>query len=106
MLLVSCGKPKDTVATVTVLDAGNLPVAGATVKVVGYDSFGNNPGVIDRETTTDANGKAIFNFNDLYKRGSAGFAVLEIEAEKGAMMGDGIIKVEEEKNNEQTITIQ
>lgn len=102
----SCGKPKDTVAIVTVVDVNGAPVAGALVHLIGYDSMGNEGGRIDVEATTDASGKATFNFNDLYKRGSAGFAVLEIEASKAAMLGDGIIKVEEEKTNEATVTIQ
>ncbi|MBX7095929.1 MAG: hypothetical protein K1X56_14500 [Flavobacteriales bacterium] len=103
---VSCGKSGDTTATITVLDAGGLPVPGALVNVVGYDSYGYNSGRIDRETQTDGNGKAVFNFNDLYQRGAAGFAVLEITATKAGLTGDGIIKVEEEKNNEATVSIQ
>lgn len=106
IMFSSCGKSGDTIATVTILDGAGVPVAGALVNVVGEDSNGDNPGVIDRESTTDASGKAIFNFNDLYKRGSGGFAVLKVYASKDAMSGDGIIKVEEQKNNEGTVTIQ
>lgn len=104
--LFSCGKSGDTTATITVLDASGLPVPGALVNVVGYDSYGYNSGRIDRETQTDGNGKAVFNFNDLYERGAAGFAVLEITVEKGGLTGDGIIKVEEETNSEATVSIQ
>jgi len=104
--LTSCGKQGDTIATIKVVDASGVAVPGALVHVVGYDSYGYNSGVIDRETTTDANGNAVFNFNDLYKRGSAGFAVLEIEASKAGLVGEGIIKVEEEENSEATIAIQ
>lgn len=102
----SCGKPKDTIAIITVVDVNNAPVAGALVNLIGYDSQGQEGGRINVEATTDPNGKATFNFNDLYKRGSAGFAVLEIEVSSGSMVGTGIIKVEEEKTNESTVTIQ
>lgn len=106
LTLGSCGKKGDTLATIKVLDVNNEPVAGALVKVKGYDSNGVNPGNLDRETTTDGNGNAVFNFNDMYKRGSAGFAVLEIEASKNGMLGTGIIKVEDQVNNEATVAIQ
>ncbi len=106
MLVVSCGKPADTTAVVKVITRGGAPVSGATVHVIGVDSYGNNGGRIDHTSTTDANGNATFNFNDLYKRGQAGFAVLEVRASKDTLIGEGIIKVEEEKKNEAQITLQ
>lgn len=106
MTLAACGKKGDTLATIKVLDANNNPVAGALVQVKGYDSNGVNPGNLDRQTTSDGNGNAVFNFNDQYKRGSAGFAVLEITASKTGMTGTGIIKVDDQVNNEATVTIQ
>lgn len=102
----SCSKAEDTIARITVVDANNLPVGGATVRVVGRDSDGNEPGRIDMESTTDASGIATFNFNDLFKRGAAGFAVLDVEVSKDALTGTGIIKVEEETTNEATVTVQ
>ncbi|HCA82864.1 MAG TPA: hypothetical protein DEP18_03690 [Flavobacteriales bacterium] len=109
LAVVSCGKSGDTTATITVLDVNNQPVPGALVRVVGYDSNGgcnSTPCRIDRETETNGSGQATFNFNDLYKRGAAGFAVLEVEASKNGMTGDGIIKVEEQVNNEAKVSIQ
>jgi hypothetical protein len=106
IMLGSCGKSGDTIAKVHIVDGTGTPVAGALVTLISYDSQGNNTGVIDREATTDATGTATFNFNDLYKRGQAGFAVLTIEASKDALVGDGIIKVEEETTSETTVTIQ
>jgi len=104
--LTSCDKQEDTIAKITVLDASNLPVGGATVRVIGRGSDGTDGGRIDMETTTDASGVATFNFNDLFKRGQAGFAVLDIEVDKGALTGTGIIKVEENTTNEATVTVQ
>jgi hypothetical protein len=88
------------------VDANNLPVGGATVRLIGRGSDGSEPGRIDVESTTDASGVATFNFNDLFKRGSAGFAVLDVEVTDGALSGTGIIKVEEETTNEATVTVQ
>ena len=102
----SCKKPADTVGVVTVVDSNNSPVNGASVKLLGVDSQGNPGGRIDVTETTGSDGKATFNFNDLYKRGEAGFTVLNIYAVKAdTITGSGIIKVEEEKTNEATVTI-
>ena len=62
----------------------------------------------DRTLYTDANGEVIFNFTDDFKLGQAGFAVLMLEAnsEDELLHAEGIIKVEEEKINEETLVIQ
>lgn len=102
----SCKKPGDTIGIVTVMDANNSPVSGATVKVLGVDSEGNPGGRIDIEETTGSDGKATFNFNDYYKRGQAGFTVLDVYAVKDTLAGKTIIKVEEEKTNEASVNIE
>ena len=102
----SCKKPGDTTAVITVVNSAGTPVSGATVYLIGVDSYGDPGGRIDEEASTDGTGKATFNFNDLYKRGEAGFAVLDVRVEKDTLYGTGIIKVEEEKTSEATITIQ
>jgi hypothetical protein len=104
--VTSCDKQEDTIAKITIVDASNLPVGGAVVRLVGRGSDGTDGGRIDVEATTDASGVATFNFNDLFKRGQAGFAVLDIEADKGFLVGTGIIKVEENMTNEATVTVQ
>lgn len=101
-----CKKPGDTVAVITVLNAAATPQVGATVTVLGVDSYGDPGGRIDYTASTDGNGKASFNFNELFKRGSAGFAVLDVRVEKDTLFGTGIIRVEEEKTNELTVEIQ
>lgn len=106
LVLISCGKEGDTIAKITVHDASGAPVSGAFVKVTGVDSQGENGGLIERDGTSDGTGVATFNFNDLYKRGQAGFAVLEVYAEKDSTWGEGIIKVEEETTSEATVVIQ
>lgn len=104
--VTSCDKKGDTIAQITVVDANNLPVGGALVNLIGRGSDGSDGGRIDVEVTTDASGVATFNFNDLFKRGQAGFAVLDIEVSKGSLSGTGIIKVEENVTNEATVTVQ
>jgi hypothetical protein len=104
--LTSCDKNEDTLARITVLDANGLPVSGALVNVIGRGSDGEDGGRIDMESTTGSDGVATFNFNELFKRGQAGFAVLDIEVQKDAMIGTGIIKVEENITNESTVSIQ
>jgi hypothetical protein len=47
-----------------------------------------------------------FDFSDFYEEGQAGFAVLDIEASKGSDEGEGIIKIEEKKVNEETVVIE
>ncbi|MEY4659245.1 MAG: hypothetical protein RJB36_1011, partial [Bacteroidota bacterium] len=42
----------------------------------------------------------------LYQLGQAGVAVLDIDAKKGNKSGAGIIKIEAEKVNEETVYIQ
>jgi hypothetical protein len=105
----SCKKDKETIATVLVLDADGDAVPGATVRLY------SNPSVLppppnelrfDTTAVTNGTGRATFNFSDFYKKGQAGFAVLDIQAFKGTLFGAGIIKIQEEETNEETVTIQ
>jgi hypothetical protein len=55
---------------------------------------------------TNANGVAVFNFNDVYQLGQAGVAVLNIDVQKDALTGQGIIKVEQEVTSKETVYVQ
>lgn len=102
-----CRKKKDTRAIIYVLDANNERVAGAEVVLKGESTVQNSPPVVLFDTTTsDGSGVAYFDFNDVYQLGQAGVAVLNIEARKDALSGEAIIKIEEEKDNEETVFIQ
>lgn len=96
----SCYKKKDTIANVTVLDSSSSPVVGTEVRLF----YGVNPDStrIDVQSTTGGGGTAVFNFNDVYKSGQGGFAVLDISI-GGVVVG--IIKIEEETTSEETVTI-
>jgi hypothetical protein len=100
----SCRKEKDTNAVVTVVDASENPVSGVAVRLYIQSASGPVREGIDVTETTNSSGVASFNFNDLYELGQAGFAVLDIDVKNGA--STGIIKIEEETDNEQTIVCQ
>ncbi len=105
---VGCRKKKDTSAKVYVKDASNNSVSNA--RVVLYPT-GTQPGgeinvnVYDT-SYTNPEGYATFHFNETYQLGQAGVVVLNIEATKDGSVGQGVIKVEEEVENETTVFIQ
>jgi hypothetical protein len=104
----SCYKKQPTIAHITVLTStppgpnspGPEPVGGAEVRL--FYGVNADSARIDKLGTTGADGIASFNFNDLYKSGQAGFAVLDIYV-GGVVVG--IIKIEEETISEETVSI-
>jgi protein involved in sex pheromone biosynthesis len=102
-----CRKKKDTLANIYVKDAANQPVEGCKVILKGVSTTNNPANVVLYDTAySDADGIASFNFNEEYKLGQAGVAVLNIDAKKNGLKGTGIIKIEEEVTNEETVFIQ
>jgi hypothetical protein len=105
----SCKKDKQTIATVLVVNDEGEPVPGASVRLYAVPSeTPPPPNEIRFDTTqiTNGTGKVTWDFSDFYEKGQAGFAVLDIEASKGALSGEGIIKIEEEETTEETIVIE
>jgi hypothetical protein len=103
----SCRKKEDTIAKITVRDTANVLVPGATVILYGESTTDPIQPVIRRDTvTTNSSGVATVNYNETYQLGQAGVAVLNISAEKGALYGEGIIKIEEEVESTATVFIQ
>lgn len=105
--LVACRTKGSTIAKIYVRDAANSPVAGATVAIYGQSTT-NQPSsvVLYDTTTTNSAGEAIFNFDDVYQLGQAGVAVLNIDVHGSGMVGQGIIKIEQEVTSEETVFIQ
>lgn len=105
--MAGCNKKKDTIAKIFVFNAANQPVDGCQVVLYGQ-STENKPANVNLFDTTQTNssGEAIFNMNDVYKKGMAGVAILNIDARKNGLVGQGIIKVEEEVTSEATVYIQ
>jgi hypothetical protein len=106
-ILAGCNKKKDTIAKVYVRDSLGLAVPGCQVVLFGK-STENKPANVNLFDTTQTNssGEATFNMNDVYKKGMAGVAILNIEAKKNGLKGEGIIKVEEEVTSKATVFIQ
>ena len=115
----SCRKEKDTIATVLIVDSANNPKAGVFVRVYCPDATCDKAGSTlgentNRTATTGADGKITFNYTEDFQLGQAGFAVLDVavyltEAAMDAYSPTettGVIKIEEEVENEQTIICQ
>ena len=105
--LMGCNKKKDTIAKIYIRNADNALVSGARVILFGQSSEGKQ-GKVNVSDTTKSNsaGEAIFNLNEVYQKGQAGVAVLNISASLGTATGSGIIKVVEEVTSEETVFIQ
>jgi hypothetical protein len=103
-----CKKEKDTTAVITVQDSTGAPVGGASVKLFAnpVDPLMPDYSRLTKEGVTNASGQVLFDYSEFYKRGQAGFAVLDIHAQKDTLAGDGIIRIEEEQNNEETVVIE
>lgn len=105
--LSACRKKMDTVAHIYVKDETNASVSNAMVVLYGTNTQQTPQQVAVFDTAyTNSNGLATFNYNELYQLGQAGVAVLDIKAQKGNKIGQGIIKIEAEKVNEETVFIQ
>ena len=110
----SCRKEKDTIGTVIVVNAAQEPVSGVTVRVYCPEGTCGNGALnegMDRTDVTNSSGKVTFNYTEQYQLGQAGFAVLDVEVRITAgntnpADATGVIKIEEEKENEQTIICQ
>ena len=113
----SCRKEKDTTATVLIVDSNNSPRAGVYVRVFCPDatcSGGSLNANINRNSVTGADGKVTFDYTEDFQLGQAGFAVLDVavyltESDMDAYTNTqttGVIKIEEEIANEQTIICQ
>ena len=102
----SCRKKADTIANIYVRDETNAIVDEAMVVLYGTNTQGTPQVVAVFDTAyTNASGLATFNYNDIYQLGQAGVAVLDIKAQKLNKIGQGIIKIEPEQVNEETVFI-
>ncbi len=102
-----CRKKGDTIANIYVLDDLNMPVENAEVVLYGTNTASVPSQVAVFDTAySNVSGMASFNYNNLYQLGQAGVAVLDIKAKKLNLIGQGIIKIEAETVNEETVFIQ
>ncbi|HEY0976261.1 MAG TPA: hypothetical protein VGE21_02230 [Flavobacteriales bacterium] len=105
--LSGCKKEKDTKATILVLNGVGAPVAGAYVKLYADPEIpqASDFSRLNKEGITDGGGRITFDYSEFYKQGQAGFAVLDILATFDTLTGEGIIRIEEEQMNEETVTV-
>lgn len=107
VLLNACVKKESTIAKIEVRDENNDVVEQAMVVLYGTSTCNCPSQVVVFDTAyTNAAGVATFNYDEIYQLGQAGVAVLDIEASKGNRFGQGIIKIEAEKTNEESVIIQ
>ncbi|MBK6524498.1 MAG: hypothetical protein IPO32_09720 [Crocinitomicaceae bacterium] len=109
LAFASCKKEAPTLAKIYVQDTDGAPFANAEVRVYGESTTSpHNEMIMDYTLFTDTDGEVIFDFTDNFKLGQAGFAVLNIQVNSmdELLFGEGIIKVEEEKTNTETLIIQ
>lgn len=107
LMLPACNKEKPTKAVITVVDEAGRPVAGATVRLYANPAFPpKEPTRLDKQGVTFSSGWVEFDYSEFYKQGQAGFAVLDITATKDGFSGTGIIKIEEERTNEETVVLK
>ena len=107
VLFPACNKKEPTKATITVKMEDGTVVQGALVKLYADPAYPlADPHRLDMETTTDAAGQAAFDYSDFYKKGQSGFAVLDILCTYDTLVGEGIIKIEEEEHNDETVILK
>jgi hypothetical protein len=106
-MLFACRTKGETIAKIHVKDANGTAVSGAQVVIYGQSTTQQPSSVVLYDTTTtNSAGEAIFNFDEVYQLGQAGVAVLNIDATKGSLVGQGIIKIEQEATSEETVFVQ
>ena len=94
---IGCRKKGETLVLIQVKDNQGQLVSGSTVELftTGPYEQGAIP-VLYKSTMTGSDGRAWFNFDDVYQLGQAGVAILDVRASKGDLSSESIIKVEEE----------
>jgi hypothetical protein len=103
----SCDKEEDTIALIRIVDVDGVPQEEVLVRLYPEPTEIQTNELIDEvEQFTDAAGEAIFDFSEYYEQGQAGFAVLNIEAIRDTSIVEGIIKIDPEVVNEETLILQ
>lgn len=103
----SCKKEDPTVASIKVVDTSGEVISGAFVRLYGTSTTTPpRANIIDDTVYTNVDGIANFDYTDYFKLGQSGFAVLDIDVTYETFVGTGILKVEEEKTNSETVIVQ
>ena len=106
VLAPSCTKEKPTTAIIKVMREDGTVVPDAYVKLFADPQFPlGDPSRLNKEKYSDGRGEAEFDYSDFYEQGQSGFAVLDIICTFDTLVGEGIIKIEEEETNRETVII-
>jgi len=105
-LLTACYKKQDTILSVVVKNESGQVIEGALVELKAEPTTFNNVVSFDMENTTNDLGVALFNFNEYYKSGQTGVAVLKIKAKQFGLYGEGIVTVEQEVVTETIVVVK
>lgn len=103
LVLSACRTKGDTIATIKVINQNNQVLTNAHVSLTSAGDQG--PGAWSKEGTTNSSGEVSFNFNEQFKLGSAGLAIMDVHVEKDGEEAYGVIKIEPEKHSKKTITL-
>ena len=103
----SCDKEEDTIALIRIVDVDGMPQEQVLVRLFPEPTeIQTNELIEEVEQFTDAAGEAVFDFSEYYEQGQAGFAVLNIEASRDTALVEGIIKIDPETVNQETLILQ
>lgn len=105
VFMSACRKKIDTIAKVYVKDAYGVGVSDCQVILKGISTINKTSSLADT-ARTNSGGEAIFNFNEIYKSGQAGVAVLDVFASKNGVSGTGIIQIVEKTTSQATVVVQ
>ena len=105
-LLTACYKKQDTILAVIVKNESGQVIEGALVEVKAEPTTFGNIVTLNMENTTDELGVAYFNFNEYYKSGQTGVAVLKIKAKQFGLYGEGVVTVEQEVVTETIVVVK
>ena len=105
-LLTACYKKQDTILAVIVKNESGQVIEGAQVEVKAEPTTFGNIVTLNMENTTDELGLAYFNFNEYYKSGQTGVAVLKIKAKQFGLYGEGVVTVEQEVVTETIVVVK
>ncbi|MBK9176315.1 MAG: hypothetical protein IPM46_08245 [Flavobacteriales bacterium] len=106
MFLPSCTKEQPTTAIIKVVKEDGTVVSDAFVKLYADPQFPlGDPNRLTKEKYTNGAGEAEFDYTDFYEQGQSGFAVLDILCTYDTLVGEGIIKIEEEETNRETVIL-
>ena len=105
-LLTACYKKQDTILAVIVKNESGQVIEGALVEVKAEPTTFGNIVTLNMENTTDELGVAYFNYNEYYKSGQIGVAVLKIKAKQFGLYGEGVVTVEQEVVTETIVVVK